>query len=84
MVSAANPRIMHRCFNSAVIVTGREDARNAGRMSPRRWMLLPAWRTGQAFHDHEGFYIRKRSKPFAIMEMPWETRLFRQRPSGNG
>jgi len=24
----------------------------------------------QAFHDHEGFYIKFRSKVFAIMEKP--------------
>ena len=75
---------MRRCFNSAGCrvhlppvmrgvnahddVTGHEGGENE---------LAEAYVTsghgsGQEFHDHEGFYIRKRSKVFAIMETPQE------------
>jgi hypothetical protein len=37
-------------------------------------MPLPGMVPGQAFHDHEEFYIKKRSKPFVIMETPQKTR----------
>jgi hypothetical protein len=49
---------MRRRFNSA---------RNAVRMGWWRRMWLPGTAPGQAFHDREGFYIKKRSKVFAIM-----------------
>jgi len=39
-------------------------------MSLRRRMCLPVMALEQALHDHEGFYIKKRSKVFAIMEKP--------------
>jgi len=49
-----------------------EGIRNAGKMSLRRQMCLPGMALEQAFHDHEGFYIVFRSKPFAIMEKQWK------------
>jgi hypothetical protein len=43
---------------------------------------LPHTVPGQAFHDREEFYTEKRSKVFAIMETPQETRRTRQARAG--